>query len=82
MFGNGSSARPIQPEFFAGFGRHGDKAFTVACVTQTHDVRGGFTDGVFIVRGNVGNQDHFWPLLTRRFGGVTHRFDVTLVHVL
>ena len=49
VFGDGGGAAAVEPEGFARFGRHGDKAFAVAGAGKFADVFGGCLHGGFVV---------------------------------
>ena len=63
VFGNRCRARAIKPEFLARFRCDGHEAFAVTGVGDAHHRAGRLHRGVLIVRNNVADQHHFWPLI-------------------
>ena len=81
MFGDGGSARAIEPEFLTCVRVDRDEAFAMPRVGESDDLTGGFHDGILVVRYDVANQHHLWPLIATRFGRVSNRLQITLIKV-
>ena len=75
-------ARTVEPEALARLGTDGDEALALARIGQAHELGGRRGDRLFVVRDQVGDQDHLRAFAPCGLGRVTHRLDVAFVEVL
>ncbi len=81
MGGDGSGARAVGPEAVTRLGADGDEALTLQGIGHAHHHGGGIGHRLFVIAGDVNQQDHLGQFAARRLGGVAHRLDVALVQV-
>ena len=82
VLGDGGGAGAVEPELLARLGRDRDEAFATAGIGETHDMRGGFADAVFLVAGDIGDQHHLRPFVTAGLGRITDRPQIAFVQML
>ena len=85
VLADGRCALAIQPEFFAGLGADGHKAFATAAVGNAHHLAGGTGHGIGIVAHDVPHQHHFGHAGrgdALALGGIAHRLQVAVVQML
>ena len=79
---DGCGTRSVQPELAPRFRAHRDESLAAAGVGEPHDVRGSGRDGGRVVTDYIAEQGHLRQRAALGFGGIAHRAQVALVHVL